>query len=105
MCIRDSGWNTDPYLGQGEFYLEYGDFDYSITAPAGYVIAGSGVLQNPEEVLTAEQRRRLATAARSATVVQIITAGEAAAAKNQRRAGTKTWRFRARNVHDVAWAG
>jgi hypothetical protein len=107
MAVYDDvrGWNTDPYLGQGEFYLEYGDFDYSITAPAGYVIAGSGVLQNPEEVLTAEQRRRLATAARSATVVQIITAGEAAAAKNQRRAGTKTWRFRARNVHDVAWAG
>ena len=107
MAVYDDvrGWNTDPYLGQGEFYLEYGDFDYSITAPAGYVIAGSGVLQNPDEVLTAEQRRRLATAARSAAVVQIITAGEAAAAKNQRRAGTKTWRFRARNVHDVAWAG
>ena len=107
MAVYDDvrGWNTDPYLGQGEFYLEFGDFEYSVTAPAGYVIAGSGVLQNPDEVLTAEQRRRLATASKSSDVVQIITQSEAAGAKNQRRAGTRTWRFRAHNVHDVAWAG
>jgi hypothetical protein len=74
MAVYDDvrGWNTDPYLGQGEFYLEYGDFDYSVTVPAGYVVAGSGVLQNPNEVLTSEQRRRLAAAAGS-DVVQIIT--------------------------------
>jgi Peptidase family M1 domain len=107
MAVYDDvrGWNTDPYLGQGEFYLEFGDYEYSVTAPAGYVIAGSGVLQNPDEVLTAEQRRRLSEAARRSDVVQIITQSEAAGAKNQRRAGTRTWRFRAHNVHDVAWAG
>ncbi|HST06846.1 MAG TPA: M1 family metallopeptidase [Gemmatimonadaceae bacterium] len=107
MAVYDDvrGWNTDPYLGQGEFYLEFGDYEYSITAPAGYVIAGSGVLQNPEEVLTAEQRRRLSVASKSSDVVQIITQSEAADSRNQRRAGTRTWRFRAHNVHDVAWAG
>ena len=49
MAVYDDvrGWNTDPYLGQGEFYLEYGDLDYAVTVPAGYVVAGSGVLQNP----------------------------------------------------------
>jgi hypothetical protein len=107
MAVYDDvrGWNTDPYLGQGEFYLEYGDVDYSVTVPAGYTVAGSGVLQNPAEVLTAEQRRRLTTASRNADVVQIITQREAAAAKTQPVAGTKTWRFRAQHVHDVAWAG
>ena len=107
MAVYDDvrGWNTDPYLGQGEFYLEYGDVDYSVTVPAGYTVAGSGVLQNPEEVLTAEQRRRLAAASRNTDVVQIITQPEAAAAKTRRVAGTKTWRFRAQRVHDVAWAG
>jgi len=107
MAVYDDvrGWNTDPYLGQGEFYLEYGDFDYSVTVPAGYVVAGSGVLQNAEEVLTAEQRRRLASAAGNSAVVQIITQAEAATARMQQKSGTKTWRFRARNVHDVAWAG
>ncbi len=107
MAVYDDvrGWNTDPYLGQGEFYLEYGDFDYSVTVPAGYMVAGSGVLQNPEEVLTSEQRRRLASAARSPDVVQIITQAEAATARGQLKAGTKTWRFRAQHVHDVAWAG
>jgi hypothetical protein len=98
------GWNTDPYLGQGEFYLEYGDFDYSVTVPAGYVVAGSGVLQNPDDVLTGEQRRRLAKAAGSSDVVPIIGRTEAAAAKIRIVPGTRTWRFRAQHVHDVAWA-
>ena len=107
MAVYDDvrGWNTDPYLGQGEFYLEYGDVDYSVTVPAGYTVAGSGVLQNPEQVLTGEQRRRLATASRSTDVVQIITQPEATVAKTRRIAGVKTWRFRAQHVRDVAWAG
>ncbi len=67
MVVYDDvrGWNTDPYLGQGEFYLEYGDIDYSVTVPAGYVVAGSGVLQNRGEVLSPAQIDRLDRAARS----------------------------------------
>ncbi len=55
MCVYDNvnGWNTLPYLGQGEFYLEYGDINYSINAPANQVVVGSGELLNPKEVLTA----------------------------------------------------
>ncbi|MEO6527189.1 MAG: M1 family metallopeptidase [Gemmatimonadaceae bacterium] len=104
MAVYDDirGWNTDPYFGQGEFYLEYGDIDYSVTAPAGYTIAGSGVLQNPADVLTAAQRERLARAARSDAVVPIITNDEA---QGTPTAGTRTWRFRAQNVRDAAWAG
>ncbi len=104
MAVYDDvrGWNTDPYLGQGEFYLEYGDIDYDITAPAGYTIAGSGVLQNADEVLSATQRERLVRAATSSDQVAIITRAEAQATP---AAGTKTWRFRAEHVRDVAWAG
>ena len=103
MAVYDDvrGWNTDPYLGQGEFYLEYGDFEYSVTVPAGYTVAGSGLLQNAGEVLSATERQRLAQAATSTSVVAIISASEAAP---RATAGTKTWRFRAQNVHDVAWA-
>ena len=96
------GWNTDQYLGQGEFYLEYGDIDFAVTVPAGYVVAGSGLLQNSQEVLTAAQRTRLAGAARSDTVIRIITEAES---KPVATSGTKTWRFRAQHVRDVAWAG
>ncbi len=80
MAVYDdvSGWNTLPYLGQGEFYLEYGDFDYEITLPAGYIVAGTGTLQNPAEVLTPTQRQRLALAAKSDTSVAIVTAAELA---------------------------
>src|SRR5437762_5769353 len=94
MAVYDDvrGWNTDPYLGQGEFYLEYGDFDYSVTVPAGYVVAASGVLQNRGEVLTPAQTERLDRAAKSASVVQVITSDEATAAKRGAVAGTKTWR-------------
>ncbi len=106
MAVYDDvrGWNTDPYLGQGEFYLEYGDIDYAVTVPAGYTVAGSGVLQNPAEVLGDSVRRRLARAITSSAVVPIVTASEA---ESHRRPvpGMKTWRFRAQNVRDVAWAG
>lgn len=104
MAVYDDvrGWNVDQYLGQGEFYLEYGDIDFKVTAPAGYVIAATGVLQNPNDVLTATQRSRLAQAAKSTSVVQVITASEAKATPTP---GTKTWHFVAHNVRDVAWAG
>ncbi len=103
MAVYDDvrGWNTDQYLGQGEFYLEYGDIDYAITVPAGFTVAGSGVLQNAERVLSEEQRARLRKAETSTEVVQIITANEAKAAGTP---GTKTWHFNAQRVRDVAWA-
>jgi hypothetical protein len=106
MAVYDDvrGWNTDPYLGQGEFYLEYGDIDYSVTVPAGFVVAGSGVLKNAAEVLTSAQTERLSRASKASSVVQVITADEAAAAKHRVVSGTKTWRFRAERVRDVAWA-
>ena len=107
MAVYDdvSGWNTLPYIGQGEFYRELGDFDVAITVPAGYVVAATGLLQNPAEVLTPAQRDRLARAARSAQQVAIITAAEAGtAAARPRTSGTMTWRWRAANVIDFAWA-
>src|SRR5207249_51528 len=55
------GWNTEQYLGQGEFYLEYGDFDVAITVPRGFLVAATGTLENPGEVLTAAERARPAT--------------------------------------------
>jgi hypothetical protein len=107
MAVYDDvhGWNTDPYLGQGEFYLEYGDIDYEVTLPAGYIVAGTGVLQNPEQVLTAPQRGRLAAAAKSDSTIAIVTAAElTSGAARPRREGTLTWRFHAERVRDVAWA-
>lgn len=107
MAVYDDvhGWNTDQYLGQGEFYLEYGDIDYAVTLPAGYIVAGTGVLQNPAEVLTATQRERLAEAIKSDTTIQIVTEPELrSGAARPARQGSLTWHFRASNVRDAAWA-
>ncbi len=74
MAVYDDlrGWDTLPYLGT-EFYCEYGDIDYRVTVPWDYLIAGSGELLNPEEVLTAAQRERLAQAADSDATMMIRT--------------------------------
>jgi hypothetical protein len=99
------GWNTEQYLGQGEFYREFGDFDYAITLPRDYVVLGTGTLQNRAEVLTPEEVRRLDVALRSDTTVPIVSLAEAGTpAMRPPGAATLTWRFRAQNVHDVAWA-
>lgn len=99
-----SGWNIDPFLGAGEFYQEYGDFEVALTVPAGYVVTATGSLENPQEVLTAPQRERLVRARGSEAAVAIITREEALAARRQAREGTRTWRFRATNVRDFAFA-
>jgi hypothetical protein len=98
------GWNTLPYIGSGEFYLEYGDFDVTLTLPAGYVLAATGTVMNPTEVWTSEQRARLERAKTAEDRVQIITKAEAAANGTRRVSGTKTWHVAAHNVRDVAWA-
>ncbi len=100
-----SGWNTLPYLGQGEFYLGYGDFDYEITVPAEMTVVGTGALLNEADLFTAEQRDRLARARRSTSRVRIVEPGEVGTpAASAARSGMTTWRFRAENVRDVAWA-
>ena len=104
MCVYDDvlGWNTLPYLGAGEFYLEYGDLDYTITAPANLVVAGSGDLQNAAEVLTAEQLSRLSKAKASDKTVTIKGKDELNTASSKK--GNSTWHFVCKNARDVAWA-
>jgi hypothetical protein len=100
------GWNTEQYLGQGEFYLEYGSFDVSLTVPANMLVAATGTLQNPTQVLTASQRTRLARARASDSTVVIRGKDEIAdpASRPVSSAGTLTWRFTADSVRDFAWA-
>ncbi len=99
------GWNTDPYLGAGEFYCEYGDFDVKITAAADQTVVCSGVLQNPEEVLTQKQQERIAKAEKSDETVYIIKPNEVAKSEAQaKKDGTLTWHFKMENTRDVAWA-
>jgi peptidase M1-like protein len=99
------GWNTDQYIGSSEFYLEYGDFDVTLTLPAGYTVAGTGVLRNALEVLPARIRTRLAAAAHADTIVRIVTADEVGtpALLPPGTGPNRTWHFTATNVRDFAW--
>jgi len=107
MSVYDdvSGWNTLPYLGAGEFYLEYGTFDVNITAPASHLVVCSGALLNPSEVYTAEQQNRLKKAKTSDATVMIRTEAEVTDPNSRpTRTSTLTWKFRIENARDVAWA-
>ncbi|WDS37462.1 M1 family metallopeptidase [Pseudoxanthomonas sp.] len=106
MAVYDDlrGWDTQPYLGS-EFYLEYGSFDYAVTVPWNYVVAGSGELTNPKEVLTAQQQQRLQQARGSDKTVYIVRPEEVGqAATRPRQAGTQTWHFHMEHSRDVAFA-
>ncbi|EHQ30172.1 M1 family metallopeptidase [Mucilaginibacter paludis] len=106
MCVYDDveGWNTLPYMGLGEFYCEYGDFDYYITAPSNMLVFGSGDLQNPEQVLTPTQLSRLAEARKSDKTVMVVKPEEVAAQAARPVQGTRTWHFKMLNSRDVSWA-
>ena len=101
MCVYDNsqGWDTLPFLGAGEFYCEYGDFDYQVTVPSNMIIAGSGELVNPAEVLTAAQQTRLAAARNSDKTIMIRTPTEVTTPAT----GVKTWHFKMANTRDVAF--
>src|SRR5918993_1521542 len=100
------GCNTEQYLGQGEFYLEYGSFDVSLTVPANMLVSATGTLQNSAQVLTAAQRNRLSRARASDSTVIIRGKDEISdpASRPLSRSGTLTWRFTADSVRDFAWA-
>ncbi|HPA23817.1 MAG TPA: M1 family metallopeptidase, partial [Ferruginibacter sp.] len=106
MCVYDDvkGWNTLPYLGPSEFYLEYGDFDVKITAPASHIVVCSGELLNEKEVLTATQQSRLAAAKKSDKTVMIRTEAEVTDPASRPAGNTLTWHFKMNNARDVAWA-
>ena len=108
MAVYDdvNGWHIDQYLGNAEFYMGYGNYDVSLTLPAGWLVTATGRLLNPAEVLSAQTRARLDSSAHSSGVVRVVT-------DNDRKAGTSTtlgsngkltWRFRADTVRDVSWA-
>ena len=99
-----NGWNVLPYIGQGEFYLDYGNIDYTVTAPANMVVAGSGELLNPAEVLTTTQQARLAKARASDKTVMIRPAAEVGDARARLPKASLTWHFRCDQTRDVAWA-
>uniref|UniRef100_UPI00261E9469 M1 family metallopeptidase n=1 Tax=Flavobacterium sp. TaxID=239 RepID=UPI00261E9469 len=107
MCVYDDvkGWNSLPYLGAGEFYLEYGDFDVTITAPSNHIVVCSGELVNPSEVYTAEQQKRWNIAAQSEKTVTIRTAEEVLN-PNSRPSGKPTlnWHFKIKNARDISWS-
>jgi hypothetical protein len=106
MCVYDDvwGWNTIPYTGPGEFYLEYGDFDLKITAPAKDIVVASGQLLNPQEVYTPTQLKRWAEAANSEKTVIIRSAAEVTGPAS-RPAGKSelTWHFAIKNARDASW--
>ncbi len=106
MAVYDDvyGWQHKQFLGTGEFTLPFGNYKVAITVPADHVLGATGVLQNPNEVLTAEQKSRLEKAKNSKSPVVIVTQEEAEANEKDKSTTKKTWKFAAQNVRDFAFA-
>ncbi|MBC8522712.1 M1 family metallopeptidase [PVC group bacterium] len=102
-CVYDDvyGWNTLPYIGRGEFYTNFGDYQVAITVPSDHLVFGSGAVVNPEEVLSDEEQARLSLAKHSAEVVQIRTSQEVEELESD---GESTWKFEGKNIRTFAWA-
>lgn len=106
MCAYTDvhGWQHKQFLGRGEFTLEMGDYVVQITVPNDHVVASTGVLLNPDQVLTEVQRERLEEAKSADKPVFIVTPEEAEKNESSKPTGTKTWIFKADSVRDFAWA-
>jgi hypothetical protein len=105
LCVYDDiqGWNTIPYLGAGEFYCEYGNIEFAVTAPSELIVVGSGELINPQECFTAEQLKRWNDAKNSDKTVVIRSDKEVGSRSSRPATPTCTWKFKMQNTRDVAW--
>ena len=101
--LREGGWDTEQYLGNAEFYNNYGHFDVSIDVPAGWIVGATGVLQNPEAVLTQKERERLSHVLESDSTRSIVAAGERGAGVVTAAGDRLVWHFVADTVADFAW--
>ncbi|HKG96582.1 MAG TPA: M1 family metallopeptidase, partial [Pyrinomonadaceae bacterium] len=99
-----SGWQHKQFLGSGEFTLDFGNYRVRITVPDDHLVAATGILQNPQEVLSSTARQRLNQAATAKEPIFIVTPQEAKANESLKPKGTKTWVFSADNVRDFAFA-
>lgn len=106
MAVYDDvgGWHTDPFRGMAEFYMGFASYDVQIEAPAGWVVAGTGRLQNAEDVLAPAVLARWRAAERSDTVVRVLRAADVAGATRAAPDGWLRWRFAADSVRDVAFS-
>jgi len=107
MCVYDDyvGWQNKQFLGRSEFATVFGNYKVKITTPADHIMAATGVLQNPKEVLTAEQAARFEKAKISFDAPVIIaTQQEAIQREKSKSKEKKTWEFHAENVRDFAFA-
>ncbi len=98
------GWDTNVYLGPAEFYNNFGRFDVRIDVPAGWIVSGTGVLQNPDEVLTPTARERLSRVLESDETVTIVGVDEVGPGKATAPGDRLVWHFVADTVNDFAWA-
>jgi hypothetical protein len=106
MCVYNEveGWQNKQFLGSGEFTLPFGDYEVNITVPSDHIIGATGVLQNTDEVLTQTQRDRFEEAKSASKPVMIVNQKEAEKTEKSKGKGTKTWKFKAENVRDYAFA-
>ncbi|QLC65134.1 M1 family metallopeptidase [Flavobacterium sp. LPB0248] len=106
MCVYDDvrGWNTAPYLGASEFYLEYGDFDVKLTVPGNHFVVASGELLNGQEVLSADHFKKYKDAANNDKTVTIRSEQEVNSASNANGGTDKTWHYKIKNARDFSWA-
>lgn len=100
----NTGWQHKQFLGAGEFTLNFGNYEVNITVPSDHIVAATGVLQNPKDVLSSEQQKRFEKAKASNTPVIIATQEEAIEREKTRSKALKTWRFKAENVRDFGFA-
>jgi hypothetical protein len=105
LCVYDDvqGWNVLPYLGAGEFYLEYGDIEFNVTAPSDMIVVGSGELLNPQECFSVDELKKYNEAKSSDKTVIIRSEKDITDRNTKRKKGNSTWKFKIQNARDVAW--
>ncbi|HKK44636.1 MAG TPA: M1 family metallopeptidase [Balneolaceae bacterium] len=97
------GWDTMSFTLGHEFYSDFNDYDVTVRVPSGYVVWGTGTLQNAAEVLQPAPLARFRKSFSSDSTIHVATKAELAAGKITKGKGMNTWHFTSHYVPDVAF--
>lgn len=94
------GWHPIPYLDQGEFYSEFGNYTVQITLPEKYTVASTGIMQEKNisshtvtKKIPVVESKKPVPGKKTVPATTTVTVNE----------NLQTLRFVQNNVHDFAW--
>ncbi len=99
-----NGWDMLAHNGRQEFYNDFNDYAFAISAPKNFVVWSTGDFLNPDEVLQPEYLKRFKESLKSDKIIHVANAEEMKSGKVTKQNEWNVWKFKANDIVDFCFA-